>query len=198
HTTLTCKVRPRTEEELAAKEAKVGNINDQYKRRVKKGNVDVDCFVTVGDRQRKVGNNYKFVNIGNKKSSVNRSSNGENQHKVHPKDRNNRPMNKESVPIKNSFQALVDEEMEQCCREDDINVQTEMDWTIHQMDYFYKKNYHKYQLDPSYEDEDVESKVDGIAGEIKPEYDVAARDKSNFAAPSTIVFNGVSSCCLEC
>nr|GFA90586.1 RNA-directed DNA polymerase, eukaryota, reverse transcriptase zinc-binding domain protein [Tanacetum cinerariifolium] len=54
HTTLTCKVRPRTEEELAAKEAKL-----------------------------------------------------------------------ESVPSKNSFQALVDEEMGQCCREDDINVQAE-------------------------------------------------------------------------
>nr|GEY31717.1 hypothetical protein [Tanacetum cinerariifolium] len=44
-----------------------------------------------------------------------------------------------------------------------------LEWTIHLMDYFYK-NCHKFQLDPSYED-DVESEMDGIATEMKPEYD---------------------------
>nr|GFA92691.1 RNA-directed DNA polymerase, eukaryota, reverse transcriptase zinc-binding domain protein [Tanacetum cinerariifolium] len=56
--------------------------------------------------------------------------------------------------------ALVDEEMGQCCREDDINVQAEFCKVWPSL---------KEELDPSYEDEDVESKVDGIAGEIKQE-----------------------------
>ncbi|GKE16697.1 hypothetical protein Tco_1424274, partial [Tanacetum coccineum] len=123
HTTLACKVRPRTEEELAAKEVKVGNIDDHYKSRVEKGNMDDDDgFVTVGrgnnpvahntkyssvpkksyvqsgniqgGSQRKVGNHYKFVNMGNMKSDINRSGNGDNQTKVHLKDINNRSMNK--------------------------------------------------------------------------------------------------------
>ncbi|GJV18998.1 hypothetical protein Tco_1368018 [Tanacetum coccineum] len=45
-----------------------------------------------------------------------------------------------------------------------------MDWTIHQMDYFYKNRY-KYKLDPVCEDyDDVESETNGIASEIKPKY----------------------------
>nr|GFC97242.1 hypothetical protein [Tanacetum cinerariifolium] len=51
--------RPRTEEELAAKEAKLGNIDDQYKSRVKKGNVDDDGFVIVGRGNKPVTHNTK-------------------------------------------------------------------------------------------------------------------------------------------
>ncbi|PWA72355.1 hypothetical protein CTI12_AA271370 [Artemisia annua] len=107
----------------------------------------------------------------------------------------------ESIPISNSFQALEDQEMEQSNVEKDINVQEEffskvwpalkeevdilmeagiypsravrLEWNIHQMDYFYK-NCHKYQLNPSYEDEDVQSDVEGIASDMKPEYDIDA------------------------
>ncbi|GJW33357.1 putative RNA-directed DNA polymerase [Tanacetum coccineum] len=44
-----------------------------------------------------------------------------------------------------------------------------LDWTIHQMDYFYK-NCHKYHLDPFWEDDegDVESDTEGIAEDMKP------------------------------
>nr|GEZ72021.1 hypothetical protein [Tanacetum cinerariifolium] len=54
-----------------------------------------------------------------------------------------------------------------------------LDWTVNQMDYFYK-NCHKYHLDPSYEDEDVESKYDGISMSMKPEFelDTAANMKN--------------------
>ncbi|GJZ35720.1 hypothetical protein Tco_0581537 [Tanacetum coccineum] len=47
--------------------------------------------------------------------------------------------------------------------------QVRLDWTIHQMDYFYK-NCHKFHLDPSCEEdeEDVDSDVEGIAVDMKP------------------------------
>nr|GEZ48495.1 hypothetical protein [Tanacetum cinerariifolium]GEZ49250.1 hypothetical protein [Tanacetum cinerariifolium] len=48
--------------------------------------------------------------------------------------------------------------------------QVRLDWSIHQLDYFYK-NCNKFHLDPIYEDdeEDVESEDEGIAGSMKPE-----------------------------
>ncbi|GJV93158.1 hypothetical protein Tco_1540971 [Tanacetum coccineum] len=93
----------------------------------------------------------------------------------------------EPIPISNSFQVLVDEDVVQCSKGSDMNLEDELDWTIHQMDYFYK-NYHKFHLDPSYEDDDVETEVDGIASEMKPEYDIdVAIAKGNGAAPSSNV-----------
>ncbi|GJV25697.1 putative RNA-directed DNA polymerase [Tanacetum coccineum] len=46
-------------------------------------------------------------------------------------------------------------------------------WSLCQAEYFYN-NCHKYHIDPSYEDEedDVISEVDGIAFDMKPEYEV--------------------------
>ena len=47
------------------------------------------------------------------------------------------------------------------------------------MDYFYR-NCNKFQLDHSYEDGDVESDMEGIAKDMKPEFEVcAAGNKSN-------------------
>ncbi|GJZ34149.1 putative reverse transcriptase domain-containing protein [Tanacetum coccineum] len=57
-----------------------------------------------------------------------------------------------------------------------------LDWTVNQMDYFYK-NCHKYHLDPSYEDEDVESECDGVVMSMRPEFKMdAATDMENDAA----------------
>ena len=124
----------------------------------------------------------------------------------------------EPIPVKNSFSALVDEVM--VCGDSDKNKSNvddfesiwpdlksevdilmeagiypsksvRLDWTVHQMDYFYK-NCHKYQLDPSYEDDDVESDIDGIATCMKPEFEVdAATEMENDAAQNEIVSNGV-------
>nr|GEZ84508.1 RNA-directed DNA polymerase, eukaryota, reverse transcriptase zinc-binding domain protein [Tanacetum cinerariifolium] len=109
----------------------------------------------------------------------------------------------EALPTKNSFHLLEVEDKDQSNKDGDINVQEElgnkvwptlkeevdilieagiypskairMDWTIHQMDYFYK-NCYKYNLDPSYEDDDVESEKDGIAYDMKPEFDISVAD----------------------
>ncbi|GJY52481.1 putative reverse transcriptase domain-containing protein [Tanacetum coccineum] len=82
----------------------------------------------------------------------------------------------EAILIKNSFQVLEEEDMDQ--KEVDILMEdgiypsktVRLDWTIHQMDYFYK-NCHKFCLDPSFEDEDVESEKDSIASDMKPEFE---------------------------
>ena len=64
-------------------------------------------------------------------------------------------------------------------------------WTSHQLDYFYR-NCHKFQLDHSYKDGDVESDMEGIAKDMKPEFDVdAAGNKSNDAAPNSNSLNRV-------
>nr|GEV19294.1 hypothetical protein [Tanacetum cinerariifolium] len=109
----------------------------------------------------------------------------------------------EALPTKNSFHLLKVEDKDQSNEDGDINVQEELgnkvwptlkeevdilmeagiypskairiDWTIHQMDYFYK-NCYKYNLDPSYEDDDVESEKDGIACDTKPEFDISVAD----------------------
>ena len=68
-----------------------------------------------------------------------------------------------------------------------------LDWTLHQLDYFYK-NCHKYKLDPipDSDEDDVISECDGIASEMKPEYDVnAASSICNDAAPLSSVSNGI-------
>lgn len=123
----------------------------------------------------------------------------------------------ESVPIKNSYQVLIDEEMDlggNDSKGSDIgdfdsvwpDLKNEVDtlmkagiypskavrleWTVHQMDYFYK-NCHKFNLDPCYEDDDVESEFDGAACDMKPEFDVAASISENDAAKNAIVSNDV-------
>nr|GFB01237.1 hypothetical protein [Tanacetum cinerariifolium] len=64
-----------------------------------------------------------------------------------------------------------------------------LDWTVNQMDYFYK-NYHKYHLDPSYKDDDVESEYDGIAISLKPEFELdAATNMENGVAHASNVSN---------
>nr|GEX53046.1 hypothetical protein [Tanacetum cinerariifolium] len=112
----------------------------------------------------------------------------------------------ETIPIKNSFNVLsndgddtddmgginVNDEFEskvwpKLKEEVDIlmeagiypSKQVRMDWSIHQMDYFYK-NCHKFHLDPIIEDDegDVKSDVEGIAMDMKPEFDVDAVNNS--------------------
>ncbi|PWA42932.1 hypothetical protein CTI12_AA540520 [Artemisia annua] len=114
---------------------------------------------------------------------------------------NSESLAKEAIPISNSFDLLKDDIMEQGNDCGEINVQQEfddkvwhdlkfevdvlmeagiypskavrMDWTLHQMDYFYKI-FHKYHL--AFEDEDVEFQMEGIASDMKPEFDTCAAD----------------------
>nr|GEX46926.1 hypothetical protein [Tanacetum cinerariifolium] len=94
----------------------------------------------------------------------------------------------EAILVKNSFELLVKEDMDQ--KEVDILMKVgiypskavRLDWTIHQMDYFYKKC-HKFCLDPLFEDDDVESEKDGIASDMKPGVESgAAVNSGNIAA----------------
>nr|GEV89711.1 RNA-directed DNA polymerase, eukaryota, reverse transcriptase zinc-binding domain protein [Tanacetum cinerariifolium] len=48
-----------------------------------------------------------------------------------------------------------------------------LDWIVNQVDYFYK-TCHKYHIDPSYEDEDVESEYDGVVMFMRPEFEMDA------------------------
>nr|GFB78933.1 hypothetical protein [Tanacetum cinerariifolium] len=111
---------------------------------------------------------------------------------------------KEVIPVKNSFDVLNSEEVNgedlgginvneefnskvwpELKEEVDIlmeagiypSKQVRLDWSIHQLDYFYK-NCNKFHLDPICEDdeEDVESEVEGIAGSIKLEFEVKTAD----------------------
>nr|GEV06483.1 putative reverse transcriptase domain-containing protein [Tanacetum cinerariifolium] len=93
------------------------------------------------------------------------------------------------IPTMNLFSVLVDDFMVG----DDTGIypskSVRLDWTVNQMDYFYK-NYHKYYLDPSYEDDDVESEYDGIAVSMKPEFKLdAATNIENGVAHANNVSN---------
>ncbi|PWA71325.1 RNA-directed DNA polymerase, eukaryota, Reverse transcriptase zinc-binding domain protein [Artemisia annua] len=117
----------------------------------------------------------------------------------------------ESVPISNSFQGLTDVDMGEVNDKEEFyskvwpNLKEDVDilfeagiypsqairveWTSHQLDYFYR-NCHKYQLDHSYEDDDVDSDTEGIAKDMKPEFvECAAGNKSNDAANLSSVLN---------
>nr|GEZ34524.1 hypothetical protein [Tanacetum cinerariifolium] len=61
--------------------------------------------------------------------------------------------------------------------------QVRLDWSIHQMDYFYK-NYHKFHLDPCCEDDerDVDFDNEGIAVDMKPKVDFNAVDNMEINA----------------
>ncbi|GJR53136.1 hypothetical protein Tco_1403657 [Tanacetum coccineum] len=96
----------------------------------------------------------------------------------------------EAVPISNSFDLLSDEAMDEeyatsiwpklkgdvdDLMENGIYPTKEIraEWSLRQMEYFYN-NCHKFHLDPAYEDEedDVNSEVDGVASDMKPEFKV--------------------------
>ncbi|GJZ25328.1 RNA-directed DNA polymerase, eukaryota, reverse transcriptase zinc-binding domain protein [Tanacetum coccineum] len=96
----------------------------------------------------------------------------------------------EFVPVSNSFGVLSEEAMNEeydnsiwpklkgdvdDLMENGIYPSKEIraDWSLRQMEYFYN-NCHKFHLDPSYEDEedDVNSEVDGVATDMKPEFEV--------------------------
>ncbi|PWA90388.1 hypothetical protein CTI12_AA101160 [Artemisia annua] len=207
HSTRACKVRPRTVEEEIVKNAKVNDVNvGDGKKKESMSGMDNDGFVTVGKNNKPVGVTTKadcgFQNRdglnGNKqglfqKKNFNKQSGG-----AHGNGKNN-------YGQRNNGNTSKDQDMDQCNVEkvasdqeeffskvwpnlkDEVDILMEagifpskavrLEWNIHQLDYFYK-NCHKYQLDPSYEDEDVESDVEGIAADMKPEYDVDAAASS--------------------
>ncbi|GKC56326.1 RNA-directed DNA polymerase, eukaryota, reverse transcriptase zinc-binding domain protein [Tanacetum coccineum] len=95
----------------------------------------------------------------------------------------------EVVPVSNLFDVLSDEVMNEEFDNviwpklkgevDDVmengiypSKEIRAEWSLRQMEYFYN-NCHKFHLDPNCEDEeeDVNSEVDGIASDMKPEYE---------------------------
>ncbi|GKB19463.1 RNA-directed DNA polymerase, eukaryota, reverse transcriptase zinc-binding domain protein [Tanacetum coccineum] len=69
----------------------------------------------------------------------------------------------EIVPVANSFQALDDQSGVY------PSLDVRKDWSLRQMDFFYQ-NCHKCGLDPSFEDDDVQTEEGGMADEMRPEY----------------------------
>ncbi|GJV32772.1 hypothetical protein Tco_1393172 [Tanacetum coccineum] len=114
----------------------------------------------------------------------------------------------EAVPISNSFDLLSDEAMDEEYASsiwpklkgdvDDLmengiypSKLIRAEWSLRQMEYFYN-NCHKLHLNPAYEDEedDVNSKVDGVASDMKPEFAVNdAEVLVNGSAKAHDVFN---------
>ncbi|GJZ33432.1 hypothetical protein Tco_0578868 [Tanacetum coccineum] len=94
----------------------------------------------------------------------------------------------EPIPISNSFQVLVDEDMVQCSKGSDMNLEDEFYSNVwpglkQEVDILMEAGIY-----PSKADDDVESEVDGIASKMKPEYDIdVAIAKGNGAAPSSNV-----------
>ncbi|GJR31859.1 RNA-directed DNA polymerase, eukaryota, reverse transcriptase zinc-binding domain protein [Tanacetum coccineum] len=222
HSTLAYRVRPRTSEEIAAKDSFIGNREgDSSKNKPNASNMDEDGFVTMKKNNKPAvpSGKYGGGSLGNQAKPFNKASGNLMKKDVKPanqskslqqlsKDPNYKPkvfvrgpsfnnspvsISLEFIPIKNSFQVLVDEDMVDILMEAGIYLSKaiRLDWTIHHMDYFYK-NFHKFHLDPSYEDDDVELEMDGIASEMKPEYDNdVVIDNGNGAAPSSNVSNEV-------
>nr|GEU83485.1 hypothetical protein [Tanacetum cinerariifolium] len=97
---------------------------------------------------------------------------------------------KEVIPVRNSFKMLNEDGMEQGNDDGENGIypskSVRMGWTLHQMDYFYC-NCQKLHLDPSYEDDEVESETEGIARDMKPKFEsCAAMSNGNGAAPQKI------------
>ncbi|GJV81463.1 RNA-directed DNA polymerase, eukaryota, reverse transcriptase zinc-binding domain protein [Tanacetum coccineum] len=109
-------------------------------------------------------------------------------------DGNVKKHHEESVPVSNSFDLLSEDAMDEeydtiiwpklRADVDDLmengiypSKEIRADWSSRQMKYFYD-NCHKFHLDPAYEDEedDVESEIDGIATNMKPEFVVDNAD----------------------
>ncbi|GJR87040.1 translation initiation factor IF-2-like protein isoform X1 [Tanacetum coccineum] len=96
----------------------------------------------------------------------------------------------EIVPVANYFQALDDQVMEdkEKAIEAAMDIEYENDWSLREMDFFYQ-NCHKYGLDPSFDDDDVQTKEGGMADEMRPEYvDGCGQDQGNCVASDAILF----------
>ncbi|GJT17056.1 hypothetical protein Tco_0875762 [Tanacetum coccineum] len=96
----------------------------------------------------------------------------------------------ETVPVANSFQALDDQVMEdkEKAIEAAMDIEYENDWSLREMDFFYQ-NCHKYGLDPSFDDDDVQTEEGGMADEMRPEYDDGCgQDQGNCVASDAILF----------
>ncbi|GJX20776.1 RNA-directed DNA polymerase, eukaryota, reverse transcriptase zinc-binding domain protein, partial [Tanacetum coccineum] len=96
----------------------------------------------------------------------------------------------EIVPVANYFQALDDQVMEdkEKAIEAAMDIEYENDWSLREMDFFYQ-NCHKYGLDPSFDDDDVQTEEGGMADEMRPEYvDGCGQDQGNCVASDAILF----------
>ncbi|GJT86927.1 hypothetical protein Tco_1068644 [Tanacetum coccineum] len=223
HSTLACKVRPRTEEEkatsilkealkvsVAPKDTVVSSLQDDGfimsgqtgKWFKKQGNVggndngkSQDGIPKKKAEVRNSSMNDKPSDAGEQKKSLRELSHDPNfKPKVLVRGSgskgNSLDIQDEVVPVSNSFDVLSDEVMNEEFDSviwpklkgevDDVlengiypSKEIRADWSLKQMEYFYN-NWHKFHLDPICEDEeeDVNSEVDGIASDMKPEYEV--------------------------
>nr|GFA81144.1 hypothetical protein [Tanacetum cinerariifolium] len=187
HSTLSCKFRPRTDDEIATNTVKDAiNVNGSV---VTVSRVDNGKRQLAGN-QKQYGNGLVFNDYGNFRRNI-QGNNASNRH-----------MSNKNVGLKNSGgNSKHNKVWPELKEEVDIlmeagiypSKQVRMDWSIHQMDYFYK-NCHKFHLDPIIKDDegDVESDVEGIAMDMKPEFDVNAVNGSEIkTATCDDVSNGV-------
>lgn len=172
-------------------------------------------FVKKNSVQKDVSKSNNQGTVGNQKKSLRQLSRDPNFKPkiiVRGSGSGSNPMEiqEEVVPISNSFDHLSDDVMNE---EFESNVWPKLkgevddimeagiypskairaDWSLHQMDYFYN-NCHKFHLDPTCEDEeeDVESETDGIATNMKPEFDVNTADALvNDSVDNQEVSNGI-------
>nr|GEU35244.1 hypothetical protein [Tanacetum cinerariifolium] len=193
HSTLSCKIRPRTDDEISTNTIKEAiNVNSSG---VTDSSADLNEGVDNGRRQ--LVENQKQYGNGQKKNSKLNAGTGFAQGNVGKKPlyqyRNDPNFSCNDgddtddmggINVNDEFESKVWPELKE---EVDIlmeasiypSKQVRMDWSIHQMDYFYK-NCHKFHLDPIIEDDegDVESDVEGIAMDMKLKFDVNDVNKS--------------------
>ncbi|GKC43262.1 gamma interferon inducible lysosomal thiol reductase [Tanacetum coccineum] len=194
HTTLSCKIRPRTEEELAAKNSKIRLVGLMLLIVVTKG-LMMKVYGCWQEDQTSVFTD-KWSGDGDFRPRVLVRRSGS----IHA-DKSSRS---EDIPVKNSFQALDDQLMkdkDECVldameeeEEEEEEYRSEIWPTLKpKIDYFYK-NCHKYGLDPSFEDDDdVATEDGGMATEMRSEdVDLEARSIDNNGAPIDDVSNWVS------
>nr|GEY83612.1 hypothetical protein [Tanacetum cinerariifolium] len=181
-------VRPRTDEEIAAKTLKdVLNVGKSNVMDKGKSVTDDDGF-TVQKSNSNAGNVKSSGNFNNTSKSSVQNEKKESivdkpilasvfNHNYRPKGENVEDLG--DINVNENFESKVWLDLKE---EVDIlleagiypSKQVRLDWSIHQMDYFYK-NCHKFHLDPYCEDDkgDVDSDDEGIAVDIKPEVDGA-------------------------
>ncbi|PWA58130.1 hypothetical protein CTI12_AA396760 [Artemisia annua] len=99
--------------------------------------------------------------------------------------RNPNKVVEESIPLSNTFAVLIDDEMLESCNSGEKKTQEEYDkeWPKlrSEVDVFMQAD----------DEDDVDSECEGIAKDMRPEYDVnAASNIENDATPSFIVSNG--------
>ncbi|GKD26603.1 hypothetical protein Tco_1232817, partial [Tanacetum coccineum] len=193
HYTSACKVRPRTENEVAAKVLKEAlKVDKDSYVKVGGDNNDNDVFVEVGKKNKpmSVQSGLKYNGLANVVPALKKSVKPHDDREgiVHKPPLNskysadfqpkvlvrgsgsNKQMGDkdEDIHVKNSFQVLEDHEMKD---KEDCFLNSVHDEYKNVLDFFYN-NCSKYGIEPYLEDDDVESNDEGMVMEMKSGMDI--------------------------